>query len=215
MPVVFCYISTFTRKDSMLCSYCKKSPPMDGVKKCATCTEKVRISNKKYVEKTKRKGICPRCGKNPLPVDRGRCIDCNEKHYNEIKLTREDRIGKGLCAECGQCSPTGTSKSCETCVLKAMAKFHFKDVRKWADLRRLYDSNFVCPYTGIELTLGLNASLDHRVPKSKGGTDEISNLQFVHVWCNSMKNDTEESTFKEELRSFVLKTIEYLNEGIS
>lgn len=32
-------------------------------------------------------------------------------------------------------------------------------------------------------------SLDHIVPRSKGGTDEIANLRTAHRWCNSVRGD--------------------------
>lgn len=32
-------------------------------------------------------------------------------------------------------------------------------------------------------------SLDHLLPKSQGGSDEISNLSLAHLWCNAALND--------------------------
>ena len=33
------------------------------------------------------------------------------------------------------------------------------------------------------------ASLDHVVPRSKGGSNDPANLKLAHVWCNTMRND--------------------------
>lgn len=35
----------------------------------------------------------------------------------------------------------------------------------------------------------LSMTIDHRVPRTQGGTDELSNLQLTHRMCNLMKHD--------------------------
>lgn len=32
-------------------------------------------------------------------------------------------------------------------------------------------------------------TIDHVVPRSKGGGDELSNLRTAHRWCNSVRGD--------------------------
>lgn len=34
-----------------------------------------------------------------------------------------------------------------------------------------------------------DATLDHVVPRSKGGTDDPANLRLAHRWCNSVRGD--------------------------
>ncbi|WP_412973660.1 HNH endonuclease [Mycolicibacterium conceptionense] len=31
-------------------------------------------------------------------------------------------------------------------------------------------------------------SVDHIIPRSSGGSDDPSNLQLAHLWCNQVKN---------------------------
>jgi len=38
-------------------------------------------------------------------------------------------------------------------------------------------------------------SIDHKIPTSKGGTHDVSNLQFVHVDVNYAKRNLLESEF--------------------
>ena len=35
----------------------------------------------------------------------------------------------------------------------------------------------------------MSASVDHRFPSSKGGSDDMSNLQLAHLLCNIKKRD--------------------------
>ncbi|NKU01807.1 hypothetical protein GS918_28205 [Rhodococcus hoagii] len=34
------------------------------------------------------------------------------------------------------------------------------------------------------------ASIDHKLPRSRGGTNDPQNLQLTHLWCNQVKSDT-------------------------
>ena len=44
-----------------------------------------------------------------------------------------------------------------------------------------------------------NLTIDHRVPRSKGGTDHIENLQLLCGWCNSVKGDRSEEYLYQQL----------------
>lgn len=37
----------------------------------------------------------------------------------------------------------------------------------------------------------LRLTIDHIIPRSRGGTDERSNLRILCVWCNSTRNSLE------------------------
>ena len=62
-------------------------------------------------------------------------------------------------------------------------KPHWLTNEAWADLLRKYDGVPRCAQTsGIE-----DLSVDHIIPRYKGGTDEISNLQFLTRRLNAVK----------------------------
>lgn len=53
-----------------------------------------------------------------------------------------------------------------------------------------------CGICGEEVDLTLKrrdsvfcASIDHILPRAHGGTDDPSNLQLAHYWCNAVKSD--------------------------
>ncbi len=43
--------------------------------------------------------------------------------------------------------------------------------------------------TGVELIRGVNASLDHKFPTSRGGSSSVENLQWVTKTVNLAKRD--------------------------
>lgn len=52
-----------------------------------------------------------------------------------------------------------------------------------------------CAYTGELLIPGVNASLDHKIPSTRGGTNDLENLQWVTYQVNRMKTDMLEEEF--------------------
>ena len=60
----------------------------------------------------------------------------------------------------------------------------------------------VCPLTGRKLQ-GNTMSVDHKIPISRGGTNELSNLQFVHIDVNYAKQDLLQEEFIQLCRDVV------------
>lgn len=60
-----------------------------------------------------------------------------------------------------------------------------------------------CAYTGRELVPGTNASLDHKIPKALGGTNDLENLQWVETNVNRAKNALAEDEFLSMCRAVV------------
>lgn len=64
----------------------------------------------------------------------------------------------------------------------------FGKVRHAQELQDLWErQGGKCAYSGLPLTLGLDAEIDHIIPESGGGPTEIGNLQWVHTMVNQMK----------------------------
>lgn len=61
-----------------------------------------------------------------------------------------------------------------------------------------------CAYTGLPISIGLNAAVDHKLPKSKGGTNDLQNLHWIHSGVNLMKGNMDHIEFIQFLE--VLRT---------
>ena len=82
--------------------------------------------------------------------------------------------------------------------LQFTAKTHLGSFKKYKELEILFQKqNGICPYTGKKLQLGIDTSIDHIIPKSRGGSKDISNLQWVYYKANFMKQDMFTNEFIE------------------
>jgi hypothetical protein len=113
-----------------------------------------------------------------------------------VTLSKERR-SKGICPECGDIAVTSGSYSlCMKCWLKKMSKTLTGTKTNWQILQRVYErQQGRCAYTGIELIPGLTASIDHKLPTSRGGTHDEHNLQWVTKQINCMKTDMTHDEF--------------------
>ena len=54
--------------------------------------------------------------------------------------------------------------------------------------KKFFMQNMECPICNEILDMA-HVSVDHIIPRSKGGNFSASNLQVVHKWCNSIKSN--------------------------
>jgi len=52
-----------------------------------------------------------------------------------------------------------------------------------------------CYYTGEPLIAGQNASLDHQTPRTRNGSNDISNVKWVSTLVNRMKQNLTHEEF--------------------
>ena len=53
-----------------------------------------------------------------------------------------------------------------------------------------------CGYCGVEFSANVPATLDHRVPRCRGGHSRYSNLILACGWCNHRKGHMDEADFR-------------------
>jgi 5-methylcytosine-specific restriction endonuclease McrA len=99
----------------------------------------------------------------------------------------DKNVAAGLCQNCTRQAVPGLV-TCEKHLLRALARKHLGAGRRWPELLALLDAqDRLCPYTGETLQIGANASIDHIVPRSRGGAEHIDNLHWVSADVNRAK----------------------------
>lgn len=78
-------------------------------------------------------------------------------------------------------------------------------------MAKLHRQNFLCAYSGSPLVVGLNATLDHRLPQSRFPEERanVENTEWVTAEVNRLKGDST----PEEFLTLLGKICEYQNSG--
>ena len=198
-----------------LCKDCgEERGPTGTTRFCRPCADhhsKRQAERKKNLRaKWAETGLaCNNCGAR-LPDERYKnCVQCREKARERYGARgaeyRRSRRGTGFCVACSEPSIPGGGNYCRTHWLDNGAKkYGFTREQYPALWEKLEKQQFRCYYTGIELIPGVNASLDHKKPRSKGG--DMNDLDNC-VWCdrliNAFKNDLTDEEFVERCRQVV------------
>lgn len=157
-----------------------------------------REAQQRRRDKWRAAGLCLNCGSGPGPT----CEGCLKKMRAAAERRVADRRQKGQCYRCrAKLDPKLTCMTvkypqCEVCFMKSMADQHLGSRHRWTELMELFKrQRGRCAYTREKLVLGDTASLDHIVPKARGGGDEIGNLQWVTWTVNNCKRDLTHEEF--------------------
>jgi 5-methylcytosine-specific restriction endonuclease McrA len=118
------------------------------------------------------------------------------------KTSRDRRLkallGTGICCatrSCGQ-PVAGASRMCLYHWIYLCGHSHraadaagtmTRGQRAKALLEQWHEQGGRCAITGLLLTPGVNASVDHILPVARGGGNDIANLRFVHTAVNRLK----------------------------
>jgi len=150
---------------------------------CGIYCLKCRQKKKDTVNVRKNSGLCVTCGKN-MQSNGIKCKICYVGYQKTTQQRRNARISQGLCALCD--GKRINNRLCLKHFLKFTSRNHLETSKRYKELYDLFlKQNGVCPYTKVKLTLGENASVDHIIPKSRGGKiNDVSNLQWVYSNVN-------------------------------
>jgi len=132
-----------------------------------------------------------------------------EKHGKMIKnKLREEKHRKGINKR--YYSKLGIYSTPEyQSAQRANRRARFRNAGKltFQVIQEVYDENIIsnggvlrCIYCGKELTKK-EATLEHKQPLSRGGTNDKENLAIACLYCNLSKNNKTEAEFREWLKN--------------
>jgi len=177
------------RKVNHLCVYCGK-PVTRGLVHCEDCRVKVNLRSNLSKRALHKNHLCVSCRKPCEQNNRVLCNKCLIKSSTRSKNLRKKRHAAGLCAGCGKRLLLIRNRVCEPCWFKEVALRWTGSQKNGPILMTIFKRQCGrCIYTGENLVLGETASLDHVVPRSRGGSSEPENLQWVGKRINEMKGN--------------------------
>ncbi len=187
-------------KAAGLCPDCKL--PVTGTVRCDRCNKRrielrrlLRYDEKKRELQAERikNGLCPRCGAASYG-ERKHCKACLSRSQGTFeKLKLENR-----CTVCRIKLEGRLATCCPICSLKATWIRYNKSVEGWEKLLKIYeDQGGRCAYTGDPIALGVDAGLDHKLPRSKYPelVADLSNIQWIRRDINRAKNNLTHEEF--------------------
>ena len=150
-------------------------------------------------------GMCAACG-GVRETSHANCDSCRRRDREGRAAITAARRERGLCV-CGDpLLPEG--RICERCWYRHKAQRSVSIGRtRGMELKKLLESQgFCCAYSGKLLNVGSpDATIDHKTPRARGGTDDISNLQWVSRRVNQMKTDFTHDEFLAACRKIAEK----------
>lgn len=98
------------------------------------------------------------------------------------------------------------TKFCQKCYLRVSSGRHLGSRDRWKELLDLLEKqNFKCPYTGDNIVLAVNDSVDHILAQSlyPDKTKDVNNMRWVTRTINHMKYDLSDNDFCAEIFKIV------------
>lgn len=179
--------------------------------KCTKCLEEKELTEEFFPKYKKNKrgfsSWCKKCMSNHTASYRKKQDKSILRKYSKQKRILDTK--KGKCVHCKEAS-LKTSVLCVNHWIYTLLSLtdltkEEKKVLVPLLLNKLEKSEYTCFYTGIPIIPGFSASLDHRIPKSKGGKDTIDNLEWVHFSINRLKQAQTELEFVDNYENILVE----------
>ena len=185
------------RIEKGLCKDCGVARGDTGTRvNCRDCADKKSMASTRLKQQARAKfaeGRCRSCGADVIGTGYKACQKCRDNSARYQKrhagLNKQAKLSAGICLECSQQIYPGAKRCWKHIMDNSLRKFGIPMAEWQSFWLKLESQNFRCFYTGVELRPEDNLSLDHLTPRSKGGSNDLSNC----VWCdrniNAFKND--------------------------
>ncbi len=184
-----------------LCAKCGTST--DKTVYCSKCRQVHSLYCKTRSDDWRVQGLCVKCG----GLRKSGCVHCLEclDKAKEYKMIHKSSIPRDVCTSCNtrSCLPSLVNaklyqRFCQQCYIKRGSTVQLGASKYWRQLlKKLETQQFRCVYSGDEIVLGVNDSIDHIYPKSRYPelALDVSNIQWVTRIVNRMKDCLEHSEF--------------------
>ena len=151
---------------------------------------------KQFNKQRKENGLCIECN-NKATHNTLRCDDCRERRKKYIYKDRLKWKEKDLCCQCGK-ETLNNKNYCKKHYLMKISYARLGTSKYWKELKELIENqNFKCALTGDAISFEDNIELDHILPSYRGGSDELSNVQWVTKQANWFKRALTENELIE------------------
>lgn len=143
------------------------------------------LYKREFVKAQKEKGLCVECS-NPVSGSI-RCESCNSRRSVYNKKKYREWKEQGQCCQCGK--DTVLNKNyCEKHYLMKISQTRLGTQKFWKELKELIiKQDYKCALTGDKISFDMDTELDHILPKYRGGSNELSNVQWVTKEANWFK----------------------------
>ena len=159
---------------------------------------------RKWQEEQKSKGLCIECSN---PATGLRCDACNKRRADYRKRKTIEWKENGLCNQCGK-ETIKNKNQCEKHYLMQVSLGRLDSRKYWKELKELIEKqNYKCALTGDTISFDDNIELDHILPTSRKGTNELSNVRWVTKEANRLK----QNLYDTELLLICQKVINHLS----
>jgi len=160
------------------------------------------LYKREFVKRQKEKGLCIECS---TPVNGSiRCNNCNSRRAEYRKKKYNEWKEKGLCCQCGK-EALNNKNYCEKHYLMKISHARLGSSKYWKELKLLIEKqNYKCALTGDAISFEDDIELDHILPTYRGGTNELSNIQWVTRQANWFKRALTEDELIELCEKIVL-----------
>lgn len=162
------------------------------------------LYKREFVKRQKEKGLCIECS---TPVNGSiRCDNCNSRRAEYRKRKYQEWKKKGLCCQCGN-EVVKNRNYCEKHYLMATSRTALGTQTYWKELKKLIEKqNFKCALSGDQISFDDGIELDHILPTTRGGNNDLSNVRWVTKQANRLKQNLTDIELKELCKK-ILSTI--------
>jgi len=178
-------------KESNKCTKHRTRDVVPGHSYCEECLARAHLQNLKMKENGHLNGMCTKHPFRLAVIDHALCEECIKDRRGLHHLRKE----QGMCVK-HAFRKAEIGINCEECWFRNISNATFGTPTRWPCLKDMLEKQkYICDYTGMILTPGTNASIDHKIPRVIVKNDDLRNLHWIDLVVNCSKRDIPHDEF--------------------